>query len=438
MADMPSVPRVFVSHSQRDNEITDRVVADLRAAGVDVWIDTAEIVHDDFQDRINAGLMDRDWLILIETPESLHSPWVRREVNAALQLKDQGRLRDVIPFVMKPCVPSDVPPLWAILHHYDATVDYPRALHGLLNAIGLKRVASDPFESHATPVTPVTPVTPGRADVKADTVPPQAYAPPNPIPSPVYPYPPPTVPANPVPSAYPPPAQRPRKPPMGWIVAGVLSGILIVVLCSMLIIVAASGNTSGNSTGIVPTDTPVPAATETPAVTTIFNGTLTTQLAGWPSNQDCFFGSDGYHVVGAHYCAVPTNPLSDLGVEVTVAQVSGQTSDYFGIAIRLNNPSSYEAGYRFLIDGAGDWTIDKCLGDGSCSRLSSGAASSAINTGLNTSNMLDVTALGSQLDFQVNSHTVGQADDSTYASGVVGLECGGSSEVVFTNLTILT
>jgi hypothetical protein len=235
MDNMPARPRVFICHSHEDNEVTERVVADLRAAGVDVWIDTAEIAHDDFQDRINAGLMDRDWLILIETPEALHSPWVRREVNAALQLKDQGRLRDVIPLVVKPCVSSDVPPLWAILHHYDATVDYPRALQGLLRAVSLNSPTTGPVAPRMQPGAPMPPGTP---DSYRDGGPVQAQVYPLPYTPPpaANAYPQPAPPGTPMYSPYPAPAPQARKAPVGWIIAAVAGGVVFMCICILILV----------------------------------------------------------------------------------------------------------------------------------------------------------------------------------------------------------
>src|SRR5262245_44833112 len=87
---MPESVKVFVSHSHADDAFTNRLVTDLRAAGVDVWVDTAAIRHDDFIRKINEGMADRQWLVLVLTPDALRSSWVQAEVNAALHRKMQG------------------------------------------------------------------------------------------------------------------------------------------------------------------------------------------------------------------------------------------------------------------------------------------------------------------------------------------------------------
>lgn len=131
--------RVFVSHSHKDDEFTARLVTDLRAAGVDVWVDTADIKHDDFIKRINEGLRGRQWLILIMTPDSLQSEWVQMEVNAAINRTMQKLMRGVIPVLARNCDPDEIPPTWATLHRYDAMLNYDQALTGLLKLLSVPR-----------------------------------------------------------------------------------------------------------------------------------------------------------------------------------------------------------------------------------------------------------------------------------------------------------
>jgi Restriction endonuclease/TIR domain len=122
--------RVFVGHhhSPEEDAFTVRLVADLEAAGADVWVDTRGLTSGNFIRKISEGLAGRQWLVLIMTPAALGSEWVQEEVDAALyQVKVKGML-GVIPFI---------PPIWAPLHRYDATGSYELARDGLLEAIGL-------------------------------------------------------------------------------------------------------------------------------------------------------------------------------------------------------------------------------------------------------------------------------------------------------------
>jgi formylglycine-generating enzyme required for sulfatase activity len=131
---------VFVSHHHSTDEdaFTARLVADLREADADVWVDTAGIPSGSFVAKISEGLAGRQWVVLVMTPAALASPWVRAEVEAGLNEFHSNRMLGVIPLVMQPCQEQDIPPLWRTLVRYDASRDYVSARDGLLGALGLR------------------------------------------------------------------------------------------------------------------------------------------------------------------------------------------------------------------------------------------------------------------------------------------------------------
>ena len=130
-------PRVFVSHSHYDSAFTTRLVADLQAAGADVWVDVVGIDRGDFQERINEALGACQYFVLVLTPQALAAPWVRMETNAAIKRKMEGKLRDVLPVVAQPVDPSTIPPTWDTFQRFDATRDYATAFAGIARALGL-------------------------------------------------------------------------------------------------------------------------------------------------------------------------------------------------------------------------------------------------------------------------------------------------------------
>jgi hypothetical protein len=141
---MPSGVGIFVSHhhSPEEDIFTHRLVSDLRAAGADVWVDEDSVQSDSFIQRINQGLSERDWFVLVMTPDALGSRWVMREVDAAFNLVNSGQMQSIIPIVAEPCPDADIPPLLRPLQRYDATSDYPLALSKLLRALGLEQAQS--------------------------------------------------------------------------------------------------------------------------------------------------------------------------------------------------------------------------------------------------------------------------------------------------------
>src|SRR5215813_5428904 len=98
---MAESARVFVSHhhSPKEDASTARLVADLEAAGADVWVDYQGVASGSFVQKINEGLSGRQWLVLVMTNAALGSRWVQDEVNAALHQVNIRRMRGVIPLV---------------------------------------------------------------------------------------------------------------------------------------------------------------------------------------------------------------------------------------------------------------------------------------------------------------------------------------------------
>lgn len=182
---MPTVAtRVFVSHSHADNEFTERLVSDLSRHGAQVWVDREDIPEGSLMERINEGLSNAEWLVLVQTPAALRSNFVRAEVNAALTRVMTGLMQGVLPIIAAPCAPQEIPPLWQTLLYYDATQDYAAALAQLVHALGLDVVPqpSSPLSS-ASQWSPVelmwlwSSITPGaRRAVAEIALRPEGYA----------------------------------------------------------------------------------------------------------------------------------------------------------------------------------------------------------------------------------------------------------------------
>jgi tetratricopeptide (TPR) repeat protein len=136
--------RVFVSHHHGpdENTFTARLVGDLRAAGVNAWVDVVDIDHGAFLRQINQALASREWFVLVLSPGALESQWVGMETDVAIQLKLDGRMKDIIPIIAVPINTWDIPPTWITYHRFDATHDYAGALAGVFRALGLHVVDS--------------------------------------------------------------------------------------------------------------------------------------------------------------------------------------------------------------------------------------------------------------------------------------------------------
>jgi class 3 adenylate cyclase/putative methionine-R-sulfoxide reductase with GAF domain len=87
--------RVFLSHNHHDREYVEtRIREPLARRNVETWYAEQDIVPgDDYIHRIQNGLLQCDWMLVILTASAAASDWVRAEVNTALKdPRFQGRV----------------------------------------------------------------------------------------------------------------------------------------------------------------------------------------------------------------------------------------------------------------------------------------------------------------------------------------------------------
>lgn len=122
----------FISYSRKDQEILDQLRDDLRIAGLSVWTDEfLEPGTPIWEAEIESAIKDSSCLIVILSPDSYSSVWVRREITLA----DTVNLR-IYPFLIRGEKKGDAVPLRLITSQWiDATSNYSDALKKLITAI---------------------------------------------------------------------------------------------------------------------------------------------------------------------------------------------------------------------------------------------------------------------------------------------------------------
>ena len=79
---------VFLSHSSVDRQFASDVGAVMRRHGVPVWYSQANILGaQQWQDEIGHALQRCDWFVIVLSPNSINSMWVKRELSYALNEK---------------------------------------------------------------------------------------------------------------------------------------------------------------------------------------------------------------------------------------------------------------------------------------------------------------------------------------------------------------
>lgn len=89
---------IFISYSRRDQEFVTRLASDLDAQVAGVWFDQSAIqAGEKWHDEIMQGIRDCKAFILVLSPDSIESRYVREEVNKALELG-----KTIFPVIYRP------------------------------------------------------------------------------------------------------------------------------------------------------------------------------------------------------------------------------------------------------------------------------------------------------------------------------------------------
>jgi streptogramin lyase len=192
---------------------------------------------------------------------------------------------------------------------------------------------------------------------------------------------------------------------------------------------------------------PTPDTTLGPA---LFSDPLTTNSKGWLSDgATTFFRSDGFHFkqlpgTGASFVSAPYSNQGTYHATITVEakQILGARDVAYVLALG-ECPDCYE----FEVNSGGFWSFSKTIPQGQgylTVDLAPLTSSSAIRTGLNAINKLQVRANGGHFDLFINGIAVGSINDQSHTLATVqlgfddprSLPTSGWVEDVFSNLTV--
>ena len=95
---------LFVSYSSKDKPFVERLAADLIRHGVKIWVDAFEMrIGDSLNKKIQQGISSSGCLGIVLSPDSVASPWVEKELNAALELELERQSVFVLPLFYREC-----------------------------------------------------------------------------------------------------------------------------------------------------------------------------------------------------------------------------------------------------------------------------------------------------------------------------------------------
>lgn len=93
---------VFLSHLSRDRQFATALAEELRRYGVPVWYSQTNILGaQEWHDEIGAALHRCDWFVLILSPNSVKSTWVKNEL--LFSLNHSRSKNSIVPVLYKNC-----------------------------------------------------------------------------------------------------------------------------------------------------------------------------------------------------------------------------------------------------------------------------------------------------------------------------------------------
>jgi hypothetical protein len=99
---MSNAEKVFISHTKTDKEFARHLAEDIKALGFSVWFDEWELrIGDSLIQRIEEGIEESQWMIVILSPRSIKSEWVLKELRSGLTKEIGAKKIFVLPVLCK-------------------------------------------------------------------------------------------------------------------------------------------------------------------------------------------------------------------------------------------------------------------------------------------------------------------------------------------------
>ncbi|MCS1383528.1 toll/interleukin-1 receptor domain-containing protein [Lysinibacillus sphaericus] len=93
---------IFLSHNSADKPFVRKLAKDLQNAGYYVWVDEAEIkLGDSLIEKIREGIDKVMYVGVILSKNSIEAPWVKKEVDIAMNQEISGKQVKVLPMLLE-------------------------------------------------------------------------------------------------------------------------------------------------------------------------------------------------------------------------------------------------------------------------------------------------------------------------------------------------
>lgn len=133
---VPLPNEVFLSHSSQDQPFAAEITGVLRRHGIPVWYSETNIIGaQQWHDEIGAALRRCDWLVVLLSPHSVDSVWVKREV--LFSLNDHRYAERIVPVLSQACDYDQLSWTLSLLQIVDFTESFENGCRALLRVWGI-------------------------------------------------------------------------------------------------------------------------------------------------------------------------------------------------------------------------------------------------------------------------------------------------------------
>ncbi len=133
---LPLPNEVFLSHSSLDRLPASNLAGVMRRHGIPVWFSQTNILGaQQWHDEIGAALRRCDWLLILLSPRSVGSTWVKRELVRSLN--DHRYDERIVPVLLETCEYEQLSWTLSAIQIIDFTGDFEIGCQALLRIWGL-------------------------------------------------------------------------------------------------------------------------------------------------------------------------------------------------------------------------------------------------------------------------------------------------------------
>ncbi|MFQ5638195.1 MAG: toll/interleukin-1 receptor domain-containing protein [bacterium] len=124
---------IFISYSSTDKNVAEQIASVLKGFKYNVFYAEWSIsAGESIVNKINEGLAKNDILVILLSPESVNSRWVKKELDTALMRQLAGHQVQVVPVLITSC---EIPTELLSIKYVDLTEDFQGNLMKLIQSL---------------------------------------------------------------------------------------------------------------------------------------------------------------------------------------------------------------------------------------------------------------------------------------------------------------